>query len=341
MHQQADTVQAEYIWVGGSGTDIRAKTKTLSFVPKSVDELPEWNFDGSSTGQAPGHDSEVLLKPAYMVPDPVRGQPHVLVLCASAKPDGETVQGCNRAAAAALFAQQPDTKPWYGLEQEYTLFASDGVTPLGWPKGAFPSPQGPYYCSVGALNAHGRAIAEAHYRLCLASGLTISGINAEVMPGQWEFQVGPVEGIEAGDQMWVARYLLERVAEDFGVSVSFANKPIKGDWNGAGCHANFSTAAMRAEGGYDVILSAMPKLQAKHAEHLAVYGAGNEERLTGGHETASFKTFEWGVANRGASIRIPRTTESSGKGYFEDRRPGANSDPYLVTSKIYETVVLN
>ena len=229
-----------------------------------------------------------------------------------------------------------------GLEQEYTLFNLDKVTPLGWPKGGFPGPQGPYYCSAGADAAFGRPIVEAHYKACLYAGIKISGINAEVLPGQWEFQVGPAEGIEAGDHLWMARYIMSRVCEDFGVTVSFEPKPITdGDWNGSGCHTNFSTATMRAEGGYKAILAAVEKLGKKHDEHIAVYGEGNEKRLTGKHETASYKVFKYGVADRGASIRIPRDAEREGKGYFEDRRPASNCDPYVVTGKVFKTCCID
>jgi len=220
------------------------------------------------------------------------------------------------------------------------MFDSDGVTPFGWPKGGFPKAQGPYYCSVGAENAFGRPIVEAHYRCCLYAGIAISGINAEVMPGQWEYQVGPAEGIESGDQMFMSRYFLLRVAEIFGVVISFDPKPIPGDWNGAGMHTNFSTEAMRQDGGFDVIIEAIKKLETKHMEHIAVYGEGNERRLTGRHETAPITKFSYGVANRGASIRIPRQAEKDKKGYFEDRRPASNACPYAVTSKVFETCCL-
>jgi len=209
-----------------------------------------------------------------------------------------------------------------------------------------PKPQGPYYCSIGTENAFGRAVCEAHYKACLYAGINISGINGEVMPGQWEYQVGPCVGIASGDQLLVSRYLLIRVCEQYGVVVSFDPKPIEGDWNGAGCHTNVSTKKMRAEGGYEVIKKAMERLGApgKQEEHIQAYdpsgGLDNQRRLTGAHETASYMEFSWGVANRGCSVRIPRMTEKEKKGYFEDRRPASNMDPYIVTGKIMETTVL-
>jgi len=333
--------QAQYIWIGGSGQDLRCKTRTLDKKPTDVSELPCWNYDGSSTGQAPGEDSEVIIKPCSFYPDPFRGHPHILVMCDTYTPDGEPLPTNTRFDCAKAMEKVKEHKPWFGIEQEYTMFEADKVTPFGWPKGGYPGPQGPYYCSVGADNAFGRPIVDAHYRACLFAGINISGTNAEVMPGQWEYQVGPCEGIESGDQLWISRFLLLRVAEAFGVVISFDPKPIPGDWNGAGCHTNYSTEAMRKEGGYSEIIAAIEKLSKKHEEHIAVYGEGNERRLTGKHETASIKAFSYGVANRGCSVRIPRTAEAEGKGYFEDRRPASNMDPYRVTGKIVKTTILD
>jgi len=203
-----------------------------------------------------------------------------------------------------------------------------------------PAPQGPYYCGAGYDSAIGRPIAEAHLKACLYAGITISGINAEVMPGQWEYQVGPCTGIDSGDHLWMSRYIMLRVCELFQVNVTFDPKPQTGDWNGAGCHTNFSTAAMRAPGGYGEILKAINKLGEKHAEHIKVYGEGNERRLTGAHETATIEKFSFGVADRGASVRIPRDAEKNGCGYFEDRRPASNMDPYVVTSKLFKSACL-
>jgi glutamine synthetase len=336
------SIQLEYVWRGGlHALDLRCKTRTWTkAAPTTPEELPIWNYDGSSTGQAPGHDSEVLLKPVALFPDPFRGLPHMLVLCETLTPDMKPLPDNTRAPAKALFDRKLDEVPWFGLEQEYTLYNADKATPLGWPKGGFPGPQGPYYCSAGADVAFGRLFVEAHYRACLYANIKIAGINAEVLPGQWEYQIGPCTGIESGDHMWMSRYIAYRVAEDFGINVSFDPKPVPGDWNGSGCHTNYSTLAMREEGGYKVIIDAVEKLGKKHAEHIRLYGEGNEKRLTGKHETASISTFLYGVANRGASIRIPRDTERDGKGYFEDRRPASNCDPYVVTGKIFDTTVL-
>jgi glutamine synthetase len=266
---------------------------------------------------------------------------NILVMCETYTPAFEPLPTNSRAAAAKIMEAAKAHVPWFGIEQEYTLFEEDKVTPFGWPKGGYPGPQGPYYCAIGNDNAFGRYVVEAHYRACLYAGINISGVNAEVMPGQWEYQVGPCEGISSGDQLWISRYLLLRVCEAFHVNVSFDPKPIPGDWNGAGCHTNYSTKAMREDGGWDHIIAACEKLGKKHEEHIAVYGSGNERRLTGRHETCSIKQFKYGVANRGASLRIPRSAEHDRKGYFEDRRPASNMDPYAVTSKIVKTTILD
>merc|ERR550514_2248043 len=263
-----------------------------------------------------------------------------MVLCDCLDPKMTPIPTNTRAAAAELFSRDLGSEPWFGIEQEYTLFEPDGVTPLGWPVGGEPKPQGPYYCSAGYDVSYGRNVMETHYRVCLAAGLDISGTNAEVMPGQWEYQIGPCTGIASGDEMWMSRFLMIRVCELLGVNISFDPKPIPGDWNGAGCHTNFSTKPMREAGGFKKIIEAIEKLGKKHEEHIKAYGEGNERRLTGAHETAPIDKFNYGVANRGASIRIPRTSEDDGCGYFEDRRPASNMCPYVVTGKIFKTTVL-
>ena len=311
--------------------------QTLPKAVKNVDELPEWNFDGSSTNQAPGDNSDVYIRPVAMYPDPIRLDPNIIVMCETWDPDGSPNKFNYRHEAARLMEVHAKHEPWFGLEQEYTLLGPDGW-PYGWPKGGFPGSQGPYYCGVGTGKVYCRDIVEAHYKACLYAGINISGINAEVMPAQWEYQVGPCVGIQLGDQLWMSRFLLHRVAEEFGAKISFAAKPIPGDWNGAGLHTNVSTNETRADGGMKAIEEAMKKLEARHSDHIAVYGEGNKDRLTGSHETGSIDSFSWGVANRGASVRIPRACAKEGKGYFEDRRPASSADPYQITGIIIETV---
>jgi len=241
----------------------------------------------------------------------------------------------NRAACAEVAAKFEDQESWFGIEQEYTLFEADGKQPIGFPDGGFPEAQGPYYCSVGANHNFGRDISEAHATACIDAGLGIAGTNAEVMPGQWEFQIGPLSPLDVSDQLWLARWLLHRVAEDYDVVVSIDPKPVSGDWNGAGCHTNFSTKAMRES--YQPIIDACEALGKNINEHIENYGVGNDKRLTGLHETQRIDQFSYGVSDRGASIRIPWQVEVDQKGYLEDRRPASNMDPYLVTKLLVQT----
>ncbi|KAI4746070.1 hypothetical protein E4T50_03576, partial [Aureobasidium sp. EXF-12298] len=343
LEQSPKRIIAEYIWIDGSN-GMRSKCKTVDRTDEqvakgrvSIDELPEWNFDGSSTGQAPGNNSDVYLRPVAIYDDPFRGKPNVLVMCETWMSDGKPNAFNFRHDAALLMEANAGEGFWFGLEQEYTLLDVDGW-PYGWPKNGFPAPQGPYYCGVGTGRVFCRDLVEAHYMACFYAGINISGTNAEVMPAQWEYQVGPCTGINLGDELWMSRFILHRVAEDFGVKVTLAPKPIPGDWNGAGLHTNVSTEAMRQDGGMKVIEEAMEKLAKRHKEHMDVYGEDNALRMTGKHETASMEKFTWGVADRGSSVRVNRAVAEQGKGYFEDRRPASNADPYQITGIIVETL---
>lgn len=330
-------IKAEYIWIDGHKptAKLRSKTKIIDGPVSKLEDIPLWGFDGSSTMQAEGHDSDCMLKPVYFLPDPIRRGDHILVMNEVRLPDGSVHESNKRARLAELYEQHKGEDAWFGIEQEYTFF--QGRSPLGWPDGGYPAPQGPFYCGVGADEVYGREIVEEHMEACLHAGIAISGVNAEVMPGQWEFQVGPLNALEVSDELWIARWLLYRIAEDYGVNATLHPKPVKGDWNGAGAHTNFSTKSMRADGGMKVIEDACEKLGKRHEEHIAVYGAHNEERLTGLHETCSIHEFRYGVSDRGASIRIPLQSARDGKGYLEDRRPSANMDPYEVCYALIET----
>ncbi|MCX6505271.1 MAG: glutamine synthetase beta-grasp domain-containing protein [Actinobacteria bacterium] len=324
--------KAEYIWIDGTEPTARLRSKTKIMDGKG--DLPIWGFDGSSTNQAPGKNSDCVLKPVFSCPDPVRGGSDVLVMCEVLLTDMTPHPTNTRAQLLPVAEKFANQAPLFGIEQEYTFF-EDG-RPHGFPVGGFPAPQGFYYCGVGADEVFGRPVVERHLDLCLQAGLSLSGINAEVMPGQWEFQVGPLSPLEVSDQLWMARWLLYRVAEDFGISATLDPKPVQGDWNGAGAHTNFSTKAMRES--YPPIVAACEALGANVEEHVKHYGADIEMRLTGSHETAPYNEYSYGVSDRGASVRIPWQVEVDQKGYIEDRRPNANMDPYVVTRLITNTV---
>ncbi len=330
------TYRAEYIWIDGKAptAEVRSKTKILA----TGEEPGNWGFDGSSTNQATGDNSDVVLIPVFSCKDPIRGGDNILVLCETALTADLSPHPTNtRALARAAMEKYGDQEPWFGMEQEYTMIDPRTGWPAGFPPNGFPAPQGPYYCGVGAIKIHGRDVVEEHTTLCMEAGLKISGTNAEVMPGQWEFQIGPADTVEVGDHMWIARYLLYRIGEKHDIEISIDAKPMQGDWNGAGMHSNFSTKAMRES--YEPIITACESLgkPGKPLEHIQGYGDGIQNRLTGAHETQRWDTFSYGVSDRGASIRIPWQVALDQKGYIEDRRPNANADPYVVAALMTNT----
>ncbi|GAB5519132.1 MAG: glutamine synthetase beta-grasp domain-containing protein [Rhodothermales bacterium] len=327
----------EYIWLDGSSPmqGMRSKTKVVSDFGGTLDECPMWSFDGSSTQQAEGGSSDCLLKPIALFPDPGRNNAY-LVMCEVLNADHTPHETNGRATI-----DDDDNDFWFGFEQEYFLLDLETGKPLGFPANGYPAPQGPYYCSVGAGKAYGRHIVEEHLDLCLEAGLNVEGINAEVAAGQWEFQIFAKGAQSAGDQIWVARYLLDRTAEQYGVGVEYHCKPVQGDWNGSGMHANFSNSTLREAGDkatYDTICEAFAPADVI-AECIAAYGPDNHLRLTGLHETQSIDKFSYGISDRGASIRIPiATVENGWKGWLEDRRPNSAADPYSVAAVIIKTV---
>lgn len=349
MHQLA-----EYIWIDGNDPvqTLRSKTRVIEAgsIASQLEHFPVWGFDGSSTSQSPGGDSDLMLQPVRFCKDPISGSGNHLVLCEVLKGDGTPHESNTRAPLRKVLDDgAADQKPWFGFEQEYTLYR--GRNPLGWPENGLPvRAQGPYYCGVGADEIAGRELVTTHLQACLEADIMIYGVNAEVMLGQWEFQVGyrgfsgdkEADPLLVSDHLWLARWLLYRIGEEFKISATLDCKPEKGDWNGAGAHTNFSTDATRdKETGMDAIHTAIERLKPVHSEHIAEYGHGLESRLTGEHETCSITEFRSGVANRGASIRIPRHVHEQGYGYIEDRRPGANCDPYRVCTRLLKTICVD
>ena len=325
----------EYIWLDGYKPiqSLRSKTKIAKDFSGNLEDCPMWSFDGSSTQQAEGNSSDCLLSPCAIFPDPGRRNAF-LVMCEVLNADGTAHPSNGRATI-----NDDDNDFWFGFEQEYFLWDLETDKPLGFPANGYPNPQGQYYCSVGAANAFGREIIEEHLDLCIDAGINIEGINAEVAAGQWEFQVFAKGAQASGDQVWVARYLLERTAEKYGIGINYHCKPIAGDWNGSGMHANFSNSLLRNAGNKAVYEQVCEAFRPVVEKHIAVYGPDNHLRLTGLHETQAIDQFSFGVSDRGASIRIPiATVENGWKGWLEDRRPNSAADPYKVAAVIISTV---
>lgn len=353
----------EYIWIDAYG-NLRSKTRIIrnqddkmnnlyfefndnQKYPTTIEEAnkmfpPVWTFDGSSTGQAEGHDSDILLIPVYVKPDPFRSQyTSYLVLCDTFNKDLTPHDTNYRVKCIETAEMVKDKKFLFGIEQEYVLYGRDGI-PYKWISDREPGcgKQGPYYCSSGGDRTFGREIVEEHLKMCDKAGLNICGINAEVMPSQWEFQIGVLDARNVCDQLWLARYILNRVCEKYDCWANFYPKPMKGDWNGSGCHTNVSTEVMREDGGYKFIIEACEKMRKYHYEHIDVYGDHNEERLTGAHETSGIDEYDYGISHRGKSVRIPLGVVNEKKGYLEDRRPASNMNPYRVVERLMRTIAL-
>lgn len=330
----ASKFKLEYIWLDGylPEPNLRSKTKIVDKAPGSVADCPVWGFDGSSTQQAEGRSSDCVLKPVALYPDSTRKNGY-LVMCEVLLPDGTPHPSNFRATVEDM------SDLWIGFEQEY-FFYKDGK-PLGFPADGFPGPQGPYYTGVGYKNVGcvARKIAEEHIDIALDAGINLEGINAEVAKGQWEFQIFAKGAKKVCDDMWVSRYLLVRLCEQYGVDVEFHCKPIRGDWNGSGMHTNFSTDTLRDKGGKEYFEKLMAAFAKYRDEHIAAYGPDNHLRLTGLHETQSIDKFTYGVADRGSSVRIPHSfVNNNYKGYLEDRRPNSQADPYKIISRIVKTI---
>ncbi len=337
----------EYVWIDGLN-HMRSKIKIVNNVIHTIEDVPIWNFDGSSTKQADGWNSDVMLKPVRLFNNPfIKHCKSFLVLCECSNKDETPHETNTRAECVKTAKLCEEHKPWFGIEQEYILFGRDDL-PYKWKQHNEPGKggQGPYYCGVGGDRSFGREISNEHMKLCMEAGVRICGTNAEVTPSQWEFQIIHLPPVEEADHLWMSRYILYRVTEKYGCYADLHPKPYPGHsgsnlWNGSGLHTNTSLLSMRQPGGIKYIYKACEKLRGKHKEHIAVYGKYNDERLTGKHETCSINEFRYGEMDRGASIRIPLGVLRAKCGYFEDRRPASNGDPYLIIDRILKTIILD
>jgi glutamine synthetase len=335
----------EYVWIGGK-QELHSKTRIIETETEqlSIKDIPLWNYDGSSTSQAEINNSDVILMPVALFRDPFRSNKNAfLVMCETKRNDGTVLENSYREWANNIFNKDLMQEPWFGIEQEYFFVDTTTRLPVGYKEDIIQDKKKIHYCGVGGEHIFGRDIVELHMNACLTAGITISGINAEVAPSQWEYQIGPCVGIHAGDHLWMSRYLLERVSERFGVSISWEPKPVS-SINGSGCHVNYSTKLMREghdkKSGLVYINEAVECLKNTHEEHMKVYGKDNEKRMTGKNETSNYTDFTYGYGSRNTSVRIGHDVVKHKKGYFEDRRPASNMDPYLVTAKIFETTCL-
>lgn len=332
----------EYIWIDGFN-ELRSKTRVLHFEKMiserlTIEMIPNWNYDGSSTNQASCEESEILLKPCALYKSPfvnIRSHyDHFLVLCETFQTDLIPHITNTRHEAAKLFEQYKEHEPMFGIEQEFFLMQNGFVA--SFQHNIEPAPQDHYYCGVGTQMID-RDCVESAFVYALKAGLKITGMNAEVAPSQWEIQVCAT-GIDAADQLIMLRYILQRTAEQYNYNISIHPKPLGegGTWNGSGCHVNFSTKEMRENNGYEKIKQLVSNLSNSHKDYMKHYGNDNHLRMTGKNETSSFEKFSYGVGDRSASVRIPNDTHKNKKGYIEDRRPSSNMDPYVVTSLIFK-----
>ena len=325
----------EYIWLDGYKPEpnLRSKIKIVDLPhPFVLEDVPDWSFDGSSTQQAEGNFSDCILKPVRVYHSfDIKEWPTSYILCEVYNPDGTPHPSNTRAAI------KNDEDFWFGFEQEYFIRNSKTGQILGHDTNHMG--QGKFYCGVGSSQVSGREFVEHHLSLCLNAGIDITGINAEVALGQWEYQVFSKGTLQAGDDLWMSRYLLMKLAEMYDYTIDLHPKPlVYGDWNGSGLHCNLSNKKMREEGGQEYFDSIFRAFDVRQSEHINVYGSDNHLRLTGKHETQSIDKFSWGVSDRGASIRVPLSTSKEWKGYIEDRRPASNADPYQIVKAIETTM---
>ena len=324
----------EYIWLD-SDYEFRTKTKVFPYKYDTMpvlEDIPIWNFDGSSTGQAPSDGiTEVILKPVCLTQNPFIGENSYLVLCQTMNSYNEPIE-TNKCYEAMKLLKSPDVENleiWFGVELEFFFESIEGKDYMG--------PQGKYYCGLGQVDYNERKIMETLVKYCQKANIPISGFNQEVAPHQWEYQIGPINATWAPHGVYLSRYILDRISEMFDKRTIWHPKPYSGDYNGSGCHVNMSSQLTRDDEGLTHIYKVLKVIEADHTNFIENYtGKNNNLRLTGAHETSDPFKFTYSEGGRGSSIRIPTQVMSDGYGYFEDRRPGSSINYYETLAKYAE-----
>lgn len=329
-------VKLEYIWLDGYKPEpnLRSKIKVIDYPIGDITKVPEWGFDGSSTMQAEGFSSDCYLKPVRIYQSLKTAEiPLIYVLCEVYNKNNKPHETNDRSKLG-----EEDNDFWIGFEQEYFIRSAHNKDVLGFERGGTVDPQGKYYCGVGGQIV-GRELSDEHLDYCLDLGINVEGTNAEVALGQWEYQIFSKGKLAAADDLWMSRYILHKLAEKRGYSIELHPKPIQiGEWNGSGLHTNFSNKKMREDGGESYFKSIFNAFETRQELHIENYGSDNHLRLTGKFETQSIDKFSWGISDRGASIRVPKSVGETWKGYLEDRRPSSNANPYKVIGVIYDAL---
>lgn len=347
-HRIYDSFILEYIWIDGRG-NLRSKYRTAfpkfdSYADAAHNYIAvkDWNYHDSSTYQASTENTEIALIPVAYYLNPFFEQGRAfLILCKTYNADGSPTNTNFRHDAEKLFESSTShyLDPYFRINQEYFIIQSSGTTNFA-PLCSYEQPQPDYYCGVGNVTL--RNLAEKHYQYCLNAHLKISAVNAEMEPTQWQFQIGPSSKISASDELWVARYILVKLSEEFRVCICFKPKSLPNPSNSSSLHlhTSFSTQETRDaqnQNGLKCIYQYIDRLSKKHTEHICIYGH-NSNRV---HSGSDYHTFSFASGYRGNNICIPKSVLKAGCGYLEDMRPASNADPYRVTAAIFSTACLS
>nr|CAH7745052.1 unnamed protein product [Callosobruchus chinensis] len=317
-------VQLTYLWIDHTGENLRSKTRTLDFSPSTYKEVPIWNFNGFHTMKAPKEKSDYYLVPVSLYNDPIRRGANKIVLCETFDADEKPCKTNHRQKCVEALNKVCDHEVYIGFEQDYYIMGSDG-RPFGWPPMGEPISDRQYYASM--CTVIGREITECIYRALLYAGVNVYSDCAEPAPSQWELKTNGERGVKPADDMWFSRWLMQRIAEDFGLCISF--QPfVSPRWSKSGLHVTYSTKKMRDNDGMKYIQETIKKLEKCHTEMLKIYKS-----------TYLGDKFTSGIGDRTASVRIPKIVADKKKGFIEDRRPAGNADPYKIMEALIKACI--